>query len=157
MGKIGECIIVPEGFTMPYAKLRYTSEYIIELFKNMSNDSLHCYVQMLKLQDAIFPFVYGLMYITWLSFIYKNIIFKKQYFRYINIYPIIPIVMDWIENIFEYSVVSQYINTAIVNPEYVKLASLATIFKWSASFVNYVIILIGIVLLIRKKYKKSRH
>jgi hypothetical protein len=144
-----------EGQKVLGLKMNYSYDYAFGLFNSLDNGGLLCYKNLILIWDNIFPLIYGLMYILWISFIYRNIDFKNQSLKLLNIFPFIHILMDWIENRFEINLVNQFIISGSLKPESVELASVISLIKWSCSYLTYLIILTGLVLIIFKKIKKS--
>ena len=134
-------------------KLGYGIDYVSHLFSYLSQIALKQYSSLLIKWDNLFPFVYGSMYLLWLSLIYKNITFKKPVLKLINLYPLIPLIADLIENYFERLLITNYLDKGIIQESTVMVASGITTMKWGLSTLNYIIIVIGIILLIKTKIK----
>lgn len=156
MGSQSECIELSDGTSLLGLRFGYSYESVVELFSSLSLSSLKCYSTLLKIWDNIFPLIYGSMYISWLSLIFKNYRFKNDGLRIINLYPLIPLALDLIENYLENGMVTRFITLNKVFYFNVKIASLVTQFKWSFSTINYIIIIVGIILVIKNKLSKSR-
>ena len=152
MGSQSKCI--PDGVSILGLRFSYDYESVIGLFNSLSSDALHCYNNLLKIWDNIFPFLYGSMYIFWLSLIYKKQQFRYAGLRFINLYPVIPMLADFIENYFERNLIGQFLMEKDVMELNVTIASVATQIKWSLSTINYIIILTGIILLIKRTVKR---
>ena len=151
MGYQSDCIELSDGTSLLGLRFGYSYESVLDLFNSLSLSSLKCYSTLLKIWDNIFPFIYGSMYISWLSLIYKNYRFKNNRLRIINLYPLIPLALDLIENYFENGMLTTFIRLNKVFHVNVKIASIITQFKWTFSTINYIIILVGIILLIKNK------
>lgn len=124
----------------------------------LSNTALQSYYRLLLIWDNLFPFIYGSMYVCWLSFIYKKQTFSKAFLRYINLYPLLPVLVDLTENYFERQLITQYLNTSNLQYHTVKIASIITQLKWMCSSFNYLLILLGLFLIFKQwlysKYRK---
>lgn len=159
MGSQSKCISdeLTNGLSLLGLRFGYDIDTVSILFNSISENALLCYSKLLSIWDNIFPFIYGTMYIFWLSFIYKNRIFKKKVLSLINLYPVIPVVLDLIENYFENILIRQFISMNNIIELNVKIASIVTQIKWTLSTINYLIIIIGIVIIIKNKNRTTRH
>lgn len=157
MGSQSKCITneLSNGFSILGLRFGYSYDSVIELFSSLNLNSLKCYSKLLRIWDNIFPFIYGPMYIFWLSLIFKNHQFRNKGLRIINLYPFVPMTIDIIENYFENKIVAQFITTNEVSHMNVKIASMITQAKWTFSTINYIIILTGIILMIIGKLRTT--
>lgn len=151
MGSQSKCIGLPEGTSLLGLRFGYKYESVFLLFHSMSANSLKCYATLLTVWDNLFPFIYGSMYVSWISLLYKNYRFKYESLSYINLYPILPLVTDLIENYVENGLVTSYMISNNVSLFEAQLASIITQLKWSFSSLNYIIILVGIILFFKNK------
>lgn len=139
---------LPEGYKVLGLKAGYSLNYAMALFGSMNETGLFCYRNLILIWDNIFPVLYGVMYILWLSFIYKNTRVRHSKYRFLNFYPLVPVLLDWTENFFEWRLTESFIRSETFTESQVQIASVASQVKWIASSLNYLIIVIGIVLLI---------
>ena len=107
-------------------------------FGSRTQEQLLCYSQFLQIWDAIFAFVYTLMYASWIMYFFKN----KRLFLII---PILAMIADWGENYVEVLMLEAYLNSSPISEILVSLGSGINSFKWSLSILTYLIILIGIM------------
>jgi hypothetical protein len=156
MGSQSNCITsqLGAGQALLGLKFGYELEYVHALLSNLDTEALKCYLRLLLIWDNLFPLLYGSMYIAWLSVIYKNT-FKKYQWP-VNLYPLIPVIMDWIENVFEAGLVRSFLNSGVISSDQVHISALITQIKWSASYLNYTLIIVGIILLLIKRYYQRR-
>ena len=112
-------------------------------FEVRTKEQLFCYSQFLKIWDAIFAFVYTLMYASWIRYLFKN----KPLFLTI---PIFGMIADWAENYFELLMLETYLNSSPISGILVSLGSGINSFKWTLSILTYLIILIGIMITLKK-------
>ena len=94
------------------------------------------------------------MYIFWLSLIFKKHKFRKKGLKLVNLYPLLPMTLDFIENHFERKLITRFILENNVLEMNVKIASIATQTKWTLSAINYILILTGLILLIKRTIKR---
>lgn len=159
MGSQSECISegLAENVSILALTFGYTYDAVIQLFSSLSETGLQCYSQLLKVYDTIFPIIYGSMYLFWVSLIYKNQKWKFKGLRILNLYPLLPIFADFVENYFENRLIVQFLGENDVLESTVQFASLATQIKWTLSTFNYLIILGGIVVLVVSNLKRKAH
>jgi len=158
MGSQSECVTgeLTEGISLLGLRFGYSYESALQLFNLLSSEALTCYAKLLRVWDNIFPFLYGSMYIAWLSILYKNVRFRNVSYKLINLFPLLPLLADLFENYFENALVSQFILFHSLSPGDVQIASVLTRIKWSLSLINYLVIIAGIALLILNKRGKKR-
>ena len=149
---------LPEGYKVLGLKTGYTLAYVQELFGSMNREGLLCYRNLILIWDNIFPVLYGLMYIFWLSLILKYLPTKAHRFRLLNLYPVIPVILDWTENFFELRLVEHFTNSHVVTQELVAVASGISQIKWLGSSLNYLIIVVSLILFFIHwlKYRKRK-
>ncbi len=147
---------LPEGFKVLGLKTGYSLTYVQELFGSMNESGLLCYRNLILIWDNIFPLLYGMMYVFWLSLIFKNTAVIKSKFSLINLFPLIPVVLDWVENIFELRLTNNFIDFNTVTETHVRAASFISQVKWGGSSLNYLIILAGLILLMIQWAKQRK-
>jgi hypothetical protein len=127
----------------------YTKEMVQKFFESRTQEQLLCYGEFLKIWDAIFAFVYTLMYLSWIMYFFNN----KRLFLII---PILGMIADWAENYVELFMLETYLNLSPISERLVSLGSGINSFKWVLSSITYLIILIGIAIKIKKKLTKPK-
>lgn len=157
LGGKSECFSqqLNEGQKVLGLKLGYTHEYAVSFFNSLDSDELICYKNLILIWDNIFPILYGIMYILWISLIYRNIDFKYSNFRLLNIFPLFHILMDWTENFAELNLVNQFTVNNSISLVSVKFSSYVSLIKWSSSFITYGILITGLAMIISKKLKNK--
>ncbi|MBK7094015.1 MAG: hypothetical protein IPH57_02720 [Saprospiraceae bacterium] len=157
LGGKSECFSqqLNEGQKVLGLKLGYTNEYAVSFFNSLDSEGLICYKNLILIWDNIFPILYGIMYILWISLIYRNIDFKYSNFRFLNIFPLFHILMDWTENFAELNLVNQFTVNNSISLVSVKFSSYVSLIKWSSSFITYGILIPGLAMIISKKLKNK--
>jgi hypothetical protein len=158
MGSRSECITVelPEGVSLLGLRFGYNYRDAAELFGYLSRDALECYSRLLRIWDNLFPFLYGGMYMAWISLIYKNIRLRSNHLALVNLFPLVPMLADLVENLLENALVRGYAETGQLAKSGITAASAVTAVKWSLSTLNYLIILTGITLLVVERGFRKR-
>ena len=151
LGPVGSCFTVDVGSNSLGLSFSYTKEMVQNFFESRNQEQLLCYSQFLQIWDAIFAFVYTLMYASWILYFFKN----KRLFLII---PILGMIADWAENYVELLMLETYLNSNSISETLVSLGSGINSFKWVLSSLTYLIILFGIIITLKiflRKFKRS--
>ena len=127
----------------------YTKEMVQNFFESRNQEQLLCYGEFLQIWDAIFAFVYTLMYASWIVYFFNN----KRLFLII---PILCMIADWVENYLEILMLESYLNSSPISEQLVSLGSGINSFKWILSSITYLIILAGIILKVKTFLTKPK-
>ena len=127
----------------------YTVDMVQKFFESRNHEQLLCYREFLQIWDAIFAFIYTLMYASWIVFFLKN----KRIFLLI---PILCMITDWVENYLEILMLESYLNSSPISEQLVSLGSGINSFKWILSSITYLIILTGIILKLKTFIRKPK-
>ena len=150
LGPVGSCFTVDFGSNSLGLSFSYTKEMVQNFFESRTQEQLLCYGQFLQIWDAIFAFIYTLMYASWIMYFFKN----KRLFLII---PILGMIADWSENYVELLMLKTYLNSNSISEILVSIGSGINSFKWILSSLTYLIILIGIIITLKiflTKFKK---
>ena len=148
---VGSCFAVDVGSNSLGLSFSYTKEMVQNFFESRTQEQLLCYSQFLQIWDAIFAFIYTLMYSSWIMYLFN----KK---RLLLIIPILGMLADWAENYSEILMLKTYLNSNSISETLVSIGSGINSFKWILSSLTYLIILIGIIITLKiflTKFKKS--
>ncbi len=150
LGSKSECFQnqLQEGSQVLGLKFGYTFEYVSIFFNQLDESGLACYASFVLIWDNIFPILYTVMYILWISWIYKSARNAYPQLSLINLFPIIPCIFDWLENILELRLVNLFIAGNDIHNFDVTIASLVNQLKWMNSSAEYFVIFIGLSLII---------
>ena len=150
LGSVGSCFAVDVGSNSLGLSFSYTKEMVQNFFESRTQKQLLCYSQFLQIWDAIFAFIYTLMYASWIMYLFN----KKHLFLII---PILGMLADWAENYTEILMLKTYLNLNPISETLVSIGSGINSFKWILSSLTYLIILIGIIITLKiflTKFKK---
>ena len=142
LGRGSSCFTLDVGPNSLGLSFYYTKDMVQNFFEARTQEQLLCYSQFLKIWDAIFAFVYTLMYAFWIRYFFKN----KRLFLII---PILAMIADWAENYVEFLMLETYLNSSPISEIFVSLGSGINSFKWTLSILTYLIILIGIMITLK--------
>ena len=139
---VSSCFTIDMGTNSLGLSFYYTIDMVQIFFEARTQEQLLCYGQFLKIWDAIFAFIYTLMYLFWIGYFFKN----KSLFLII---PIFVMIADWAENYIELLMLKTYLNSSPISETLVSLGSGINSFKLSLSVLTYLIILIGIIITLK--------
>ena len=142
LGHVSSCFTLDVGANSLGLSFYYTKDMVQNFFESRTQEQLLCYSQFLQIWDAIFAFVYTLMYASWILYFFKN----KRLFLII---PILGMIADWAENYVELLMIKAYLNLSPISEIFVSLGSGINSFKWILSILTYLIILIGIMITLK--------
>ena len=150
LSPFGSCFAVDVGSNSLGLSFSYTKEMVQNFFESRTQEQLLCYGQFLQIWDAIFAFIYTLMYASWIMYL-----FNKKHL--LLIIPILGMLSDWSENYAEILMLKTYLNSNPISETLVSIGSGINSFKWILSSLTYLIILIGIIITLKiflTKFKK---
>lgn len=110
-------------------------------FTERSDQMVTSYINFNQVWDLLFAFIYGFMYVIWLSVIYKP---YSQRIWLLNLIPLIQVVFDWVENFTLASIAKAYLVDGSISSSTVTLASTSSSIKWVFSVLVYLLIFYGI-------------
>jgi hypothetical protein len=150
-----ECFVkeLPENVKMTDLKFGYNKAELMQFFDALSDAGKECYRKMMLKWDSLFPLIYGSMYIFWLSLIYKRAGKNRKPVAFINLWPIIPMLFDWFENAWNIRMLGEYSITGNIGHFKLSLGIFINVMKWIVSSLNYLLIILGIILLLIKNKK----
>ena len=151
LGHVSSCFTVDVGANSLGLSFSYTKDMVQNFFESRTQEQLLCYSQFLQIWDAIFAFIYTLMYASWIMYLFN----KKRLFLII---PILGMLADWAENYTEILMLKTYLSSNPISETLVSIGSGINSFKWILSSLTYLIILVGIIVTLKiflTKFKKS--
>jgi hypothetical protein len=136
---LSSCFKLETGASSIGLSFSYTPEMVQKFFEARNQEQLICYSKFLEIWDAIFAFLYTLMYASWIVFFFNNK-------RFLLIVPILCMIADWSENYVELIMLKTYINLGTLSETLVTIGSGINSFKWIVSSGTFLIIFIGIII-----------
>ena len=149
LAPFSSCFKVDAGASSLGLSFSYTLEMVQKFFESRTQEQLLCYNEFLQIWDAIFAFVYTLMYASWIVYFFNN----KRLFLII---PILCMIADWAENYVELIMLENYLNSGPISETLVSLGTGINSFKWILSSITYLIILIGIIIKLKTFLTKPK-
>ena len=149
LAPFSSCFKLDAGTCSLGLSFSYTFEMVQKFFESRTQEQLLCYSEFLKIWDAIFAFVYTLMYSSWIVYFFNN----KRLFLII---PILCMIADWAENYFELVMLKTYLKSGPISETLVSIGSGINSFKLILSSITYLIILIGIIIKLKTVLTKPK-
>ena len=143
------CFKLDSGVNSLGLSFSYSLGMVQKFFESRTQEQLLCYSKFLQIWDAIFAFVYTLMYASWIVYFFNN----KRLFLII---PVLCMIADWAENYVELIMLENYLNSSPISETLVSLGSGINSFKWILSSITYLIILIGILIKLKTFLTKTK-
>jgi len=133
--------------------LGFDYETVEAFISSRSDEMLVAYKKFNVIWDNLFALLYGLMYIFWLSFLFKPYQNKVES---LNLLPCIQVIFDWIENFKLAEVASSYLAGDQIATMDVQIASFASMMKWMGSILIFIALTLGIILKIWTMIKNRK-
>ena len=125
---------------------------IVLFLATRTKEMIEAYINFNQIWDTVFGLIYGLMYVVWVSVLFKP--FSKKV-GVLNLFPFIQVLFDWLENYTLAAVANQYLADGVFSSVNAKLASIFSIFKWVCSGLTLTLIVIGAILMIAQAIKNK--
>lgn len=149
LAPFSSCFKLDTGANSLGLSFSYTIDMVQNFFESRTPEQLLCYREFLQIWDAIFGFVYTLMYTSWIVYFFNN----KRLFL---IVPILCMIADWAENYVELIMLESYLNSGPISETLVSIGSGINSFKWILSSITYLIILLGIIIKLKTVLTKPK-
>ena len=120
---------------------------IREFLAARSDNMIEAYIRFNQIWDTLFGLTYGLMYVVWVSVLFKPLAHKTGL---LNLLPLVQVLFDWLENYQLAVIAKQYLADGLIASSNAQLASVFSMIKWACSGLTYLLILVGIVMLIAR-------
>ena len=145
MGEKSKCYvdILPPGLVILDVKVGYDVQYVQDLFTALGERGLECYYEMVTIWDNIFPLVYGWLYFSLFSLVFKNRLLHRKKILYLFLFPALAPLSDWVENFLEAQLIRHFWSQGVVDSSLVWAASLAGQIKWFLSVLVILLFLFG--------------
>lgn len=131
----------------------FNSTDVLAFLASRTEDMILGYIASNQIWDTLFALIYGVMYVVWLSVLFKPF---AQRVAWLNLLPFGQVIFDWLENFALASLSSQYLTDGVVSSSLAQLASVSAIIKWVFSGVVTLSIAVGIVARITRAIKNRK-
>ena len=126
---------------------------IIAFLAARTDEMINAYINFNKVWDTLFGLIYGLMYVVWMSVLFKP---YAQKLGFLNLLPFAQVLFDWLENYALASLANQYLIDGLISSPIAKIASIFCMFKWVCFGFTFTLILVGIILMIAQVIKNRK-
>ena len=126
---------------------------IITFLATRTDEMIKAYINFNQVWDTLFGLIYGLMYVVWISVLFKEF---SQKMSYLNLLPCVQVLFDWLENYALALLANQYLAEGVISSTTAKIASIFSITKWVFSSLTLTLVLIGIILMISRLVKSKQ-
>ena len=126
---------------------------IIAFLAARTDEMINAYINFNKVWDTLFGLIYGLMYVVWMSVLFKP---YAQKLGFLNLLPFAQVLFDWLENYALASLANQYLIDGLISSPIAKIASIFCMFKWVCFSFTFTLILVGIILMIAQVIKNRK-
>jgi len=130
-----------------------TLDMVNEFFSIRSKEMILCYKAFNSIWDNLFALLYGFMYITWLSFIFKPFSSKV---KYLNLIPLLQVIFDWLENYKVVELANSFLMEEQISAANVKWVSIFSMGKWGSSMLLFIVLFTGIIIRIIAYFRKRK-
>tara|TARA_B100000780_G_scaffold67734_1_gene44808 strand:- start:1119 stop:1685 length:567 start_codon:yes stop_codon:yes gene_type:complete len=125
---------------------------IILFLDARTKEMIEAYINFNQIWDTLFGLIYGLMYVVWVSVLFKPFSHKAGL---LNLFPVIQVIFDWLENYALAALANQYLADGVFSSVTAKLASVFSVVKWVCSGLTLTLVLIGAILIITRAIKNK--
>jgi hypothetical protein len=126
---------------------------VLGFLAERTDEMIESYIDFNLIWDTLFGLIYGLMYVVWMSVLFKR---SSEKWGYLNLLPLAQVIFDWLENYELASLASQYLAEGTVSSSKANLASIASMTKWTCSGLTYTLIIIGLGFMVARSVTKKR-
>jgi hypothetical protein len=116
---------------------------ILAFLAERSDQMINAYINFNQVWDSLFALIYGVMYVTWVSILFKP--YSKK-FRVLNLLPFAQVLFDWFENFSLAALSKQYLADGSISSSTALIASTSSSIKWVFSLLVYGVILVGAIM-----------
>ena len=131
----------------------FDSSDVLAFLASRTEDMILGYIASNQIWDTLFALIYGVMYVVWLSVLFKPF---AQRVAWLNLLPFGQVIFDWLENFALASLSSQYLADGVVSSSLAQLASVSAMVKWVFSGVVTLSIAVGIVARVIRAIKNRK-
>ena len=124
---------------------------ILAFLSERSDQMILAYIEFSQIWDTLFGLIYGVMYVVWVSVLFKP---YSQKVGILNLLPFGQVIFDWVENFSLSALSSQYLADGTISSSMAMLASTSSAIKWGFSLLVYAVIAVGIVMRIAGAVKR---
>ena len=138
----------------PDLSLCYSADDLYRMAESFGERGRAAYVRARFTFDLIWPLVYALFLTTAITWLYGLSLARDSRWRRANLAPVIGALLDYLENISTSVVMLRYPDrTPVIDT----LASVFTLVKWILVGGSFVLLLAGVAIAVRQRFRKRSH
>ena len=126
-------------------------EEILAFFTERSDQMINYYIAFNQVWDSLFAMIYGVMYVLWLSIVYKPYLVKA---KIINLLPFAQVLFDWLENLSLATLSREFLADQTISAQTSIFASTTSSIKWAISILVYAVLMTGIAIRVKGSLSK---
>jgi hypothetical protein len=138
----------PEGVSLPDTSFGYTPSDVYAAAEAIGQVGRDEYVEARYTFDLVWPIVYTVFFVVVLSWVFRRVTQPGSRFRLVNLFPIVPLLFDYLENITASIVMTRYPDES---PVVVHLLPVFSALKWTTLSACFVLIIVGAVMVAAKR------
>ena len=142
----------PEFPLFDLSPLGYSFSYASELLNSLGVDGRNLYLYTQLPLDFIYPGLFSVTYSLMLVWLCSKLFNKNSKVYYLALVPFLAGVFDYIENIYIVKMINSFPDLQVTT---VKTASLFTVLKSSFTLFFFTLLIVGFVMLLKKKISKN--
>lgn len=124
----------------------YTAEWLNTLASQLGDEGRRFYIISRLRFDFLWPVAFTFFFFNVLALLYKDM----RLIRYLLLLPIFGLIFDYLENVSVSVVFAMYPRTLVALSH---LAGIFTMFKWTAIYTTFIVIVVGIIRLAGKSVR----
>lgn len=146
------CYAVADSTVSLGTSFWYGREMLEQFFWARTPQMIACYQELLIVWDGIFALLYGTMYVCWITYIYRPYMSKVSI---LNLLPFLQTIFDRWENTILNQLADTYMSGELMQWFVIYTSSIFTMVKRVIYILVFVVILYGIYMRVRDRYKKK--
>ncbi|MGJ8694606.1 MAG: hypothetical protein ACSHW0_19285 [Thalassotalea sp.] len=130
----------------------YSFSYASELLSTLGADGRNLYLSIQLPLDFIYPGLFSVTYSLMLVWLCRKLFNKNSKIYYLALVPFFTGIFDYVENIYIIKMINSFPDLQVTT---VKIASMFTVLKSSFTMVFFILLIVGFVMLLKKKVSKN--
>lgn len=130
--------------------LAYTPETAYSMIKSYGDESRAAYRRFAMTSDVAYPVVYSVFFGLVITWLFRRSFAADSKLQLLNVVPLGAWLFDWLENIHIVTLLTTYPE---MSSTVARFASLFTSVKWGFGFVGIFLVLAGVVLAAKNRFR----
>ena len=134
----------------PDTSLLYSSDDLFDMAETYGEEGRDAYILLRFTFDIVWPIVYLMFLVSFISLLIKNLNLKEKY-KYLILLPLFGVIFDFLENISSVIVMHKYPVEMVF---FANLAPIMTLIKWGLIGISFSSIIVLVIIFMFKKELK---